>query len=128
METKPGTTEQDKRSLRAGCGLAADDLRLLQMGPIVRMRLYPVRDKRRVRTGWFTHTDLETDVMPWRLLEDEHLSDMPAMQRLTALGLYEITQRADNVAEYVQWTWRRTPAGDALLANLLPEPPTTGGA
>jgi hypothetical protein len=94
-------------------------LRALQMGPVVKMRLYAVRNVRRVRTGWCSFQDIEEEIFPFYQLEDEHESDMPLMRRLAALGLYEMTEKGDGMDEYVQWAWRRTPEGDALLAALL---------
>lgn len=59
----------------------------------------------------------------WEALKDPVQSDFPLMQKAVLLGLYEPPRETDEPYG-LSFTWRRTPAGDAL--HLIPTPAATG--
>lgn len=96
-------------------------LRVLRMGPIIRMQVHEKRGNHVHHTVASALGFVEPKLIPmtyidWRSLADPSQSDMPLMKIAVARGLYSKPEEHDEPYG-ISFTWRRTEAGDAALKS-----------
>ena len=110
--------------------LPTAERKILETGDDVRIFL-PFRPTKKLHKRNFFDPGIliDSSYLQWDLLKDPAHSDMPTMEKLEALGLFERVQNGDLKhfadADGLEWVWKRTRLG-RKLANVAvdkPEPP-----
>lgn len=107
--------------------LTTAERKILETGDDVRIFLPFRPTKKLVKRNFFDPGVLiDSSYLDWDLLKDPAHSDMPTMQKLEALGLFERVQSGALKhfanTDGLEWAWRRTPRGKDL-ANAKTEKP-----